>query len=233
MAVVAAGMSSNRALHPHLSLSRIVAGVAPHRPAMITWRFDSAGQICSFFGCCSFARPVLPWWSSLSHSPPSCPLPLDYELDKNPFTIITFRLYIENIAKPDQAFCPWHRSSSPRAPRRQSPTIPSLRRGRCWRVERWKLTALFPLRHPLIARSPRRECRNLYLWVLNWTHFPYIIPNGLSEPCLWRRTRRSVSGSISTSIMAETGLYKIYFNRTAKQQTESLLALIFELPCAA
>ena len=34
----------------------------------------------------------------------------------------------------------------------------------------------------------------------------YTVPNGLSDPCLWSLTRRNVSGSMSTSIIAETGL---------------------------
>ena len=37
-----------------------------------------------------------------------------------------------------------------------------------------------------------------------------LLPRGLSEPCLWRRTRLKVSGRISTSIIAETGLLIVF-----------------------
>lgn len=59
MAVVdAAGMSSNRALHPHLSLSRIDGGggVGQHHHRLA--RSDNADRICNFFVYCSFATPA-------------------------------------------------------------------------------------------------------------------------------------------------------------------------------
>ena len=43
----------------------------------------------------------------------------------------------------------------------------------------------------------------------------HTVPNGLSDPCLWSLTRRNVSGSMSTSIIAETGLchhFKIFLS---------------------
>ena len=53
----AAGMSSNRALHPHLNLSRIDdGGVGQHHHRLA--RSDNADRICNFFVYCSFARPA-------------------------------------------------------------------------------------------------------------------------------------------------------------------------------